>query len=216
MPIRDFARRAVIIGLSALVLGACGETEDANANVTGTLADKVFGPADAPVEIIEYASITCGACAQYHRDVVPAIKEMADEGRVRFVFREFPTAPVEVAVAGFAAARCTATDEAYFAMLDDMFINQRNIFAATQNGTVRTALQAIAARHGVDSAAFDACLTDETIRSEIQAATTTGQADGVTGTPTLFLNGRLLRTPEGRSVESITELVDSVAPRPEG
>ncbi|MEO0882207.1 MAG: thioredoxin domain-containing protein [Pseudomonadota bacterium] len=213
MPLMKFARRTVIIGLMAATLAACGES-GSDSNVT--LSDKALGPESAPVEIIEYASITCGACAQYHRDVVPAIKELAEEGRVRFVFREFPTAPAEVAVAGFAAARCTADDTAYFAMLDDMFINQRNIFAATNNGTVRTALQAIAARHGVDSAAFDTCLADEEIRSAIQAANIQGQADGVTGTPTLFFNGRLLRGTEGRSVESIHELVDAVAPKPEG
>lgn len=215
MAVTRFSRRTLISGLAAIVLAACGGSGDDGA-ADLTLADKAFGPANAPVEIIEYASVTCGACAQYHKDVVPAIKEMAEEGRVRFIFREFPTPPVEVAVAGFAAARCAADDDAYFAMLDDMFTNQRNIFAATQNGTVRTALQAIASRHGVDSAAFDSCLTDEGIRAEIQAATTTGQAEGVSQTPTLFLNGRMLRGAEGRSVESITELVDAIAPKPQG
>jgi len=211
------ARRSTIAALFALGLAACGgDSSGDRATATGDLVDKTMGSADAPVEFIEYASITCGACAQYHRDVLPTIKEMVDQGRVRFVFREYPTPPAEVAVAGFAAARCAADDAAYFAMLDDMFENQQGILAATRNGTVRTALQAVAARHGVDGAAFDACLNDEKIRSEIQAAATKGQNDGVNSTPTFFLNGRRLSGVEGRTVESIEELVNAIAPKPEG
>ena len=209
------ARRTVLAGLGAMVLAACSGNVGADTAV-GPLSDKVLGSEDAPVELVEYASVTCGACAAFHRDVVPTIKEMVDEGRVRFVFREFPTAPTEVAVAGFAAARCAADDDAYYAMLDDMFANQQSVLAASRNGTVRIALQTIAGRHGVDAEAFDSCLSNPDIREAIANATEQGRVDGVTGTPTLFLNGRLLDGGEGRTVESLTELVDAIAPKPEG
>ncbi|MEM9669796.1 MAG: thioredoxin domain-containing protein [Pseudomonadota bacterium] len=208
-------RRTLLGGLFALALAACGEGDGSSDASSQQLVDKTLGIEDAPAVLIEYASITCGACAQYHRDIVPAIKEMVDEGRVRFVFREYPTPPAEVAVAGFAAARCAADDTAYFAMLDDMFENQQGIMAATRNGTVRTALQAVASRHGVDGETFEACLANQDIRSEIAASAAQGTADGVTSTPTLFLNGRKLTGAEGRSVESIQELVGAIAPKAE-
>lgn len=210
-------RRTLLAGLAVLALSACGDSGDAggSAGTVGELTDMSIGAANAPVTLVEYASITCGACAQFHRDVVPTVKEMVEDGRVRFVFREYPTGPVEVAIAGFALARCAGEGEVYFDVLEDIFTNQQNILAAARNRTVRTALEAVGARHGVDTAEFDACLSNNDIRTAISNATNQGTADGVTGTPTLFLNGRLLNASEGRTAQSITELVDAIAPKPE-
>jgi len=209
------SRRALIAGMTAFVLAACGGDGGSGGTVDG-LNDMAIGNADAPATLIEYASVTCGACYQFHRDVVPTLKEMVDDGRVRFVFREFPTAPNEVAVAGFAIARCAGDDAAYFEVLEDLFENQSGILAAARNGTVRAALQAVAARHGLDATAFETCLENEEVRTSIQAATNQGRADGVTGTPTFYLNGRQLYGAEGRTVESLVELIDAIAPPPSG
>lgn len=208
-----YCLRVLCAGLF-VVIAACSGDSASKDGPTGPMNDMAIGPDNAPVTLIEYASVTCGACFQYHRDVVPAIKDMVDDGRVRFVFREFPTAPEEVAIAGFAIARCAGEDEAYFAVLEDLFTNQAGILAASRNGSVRAALQAVAARHGVDAAAFETCLANPDVRTDIANATKQGRADGVTGTPTLFLNGRMLQGSEGRSPESITELVNAIAPPP--
>ena len=57
----------------------------------GTLPDLAIGKADAPVTIVEYASLTCGHCATFHTTVYPKLKEKyVDTGNVRFILREFP------------------------------------------------------------------------------------------------------------------------------
>lgn len=212
MPMISLLRRTFI---TALAVGAIAACSGGDAAITeNDLSKMAIGDAAAPVKLVEYASITCGACAQFHRDVVPTLKEMIEDGRVQFEFREFPTAPAEVAIAGFAIARCAADGDGsvYFEVLEDMFENQQGILAATRNGTVKTALQAVGARHGIDETAFDACLSNEDVRGSISKAAEFGTVEGVTGTPTLFLNGRQLTAGEGRTAESIAELVNAIAP----
>ena len=59
--------------------------------------DMAIGRADAPVTVIEYASVTCPHCARWHTQVFPEFKRRyVDTGQVRFIFREMPTGPVEV------------------------------------------------------------------------------------------------------------------------
>src|SRR3954470_6303796 len=71
----------------------------------GPLPDLVLGKADAPVTIVEYASMTCPHCAAFHKTTYPALKsKYIDTGKVRFIFREFPLD--EVAVAASMLARC--------------------------------------------------------------------------------------------------------------
>ena len=76
-----------------------------------TAADRVLGRADAPVTVIEYASFTCSHCAAFHNEVLPAFKaRFIDSGQVRLVYRNLPTAPVNVAAAASAVAVCAAPD----------------------------------------------------------------------------------------------------------
>ena len=76
----------------------------------GPLGDVWLGTADAKVTIIEYASLTCGHCATFHKDTWPALKaKYIDSGKVRFTLREFPLDPL--ATAGFMLARCNGNDK---------------------------------------------------------------------------------------------------------
>ena len=71
----------------------------------GPLGDVWLGPADAKCTIIEYASMTCSHCAAFHNEVLPAFKaRFIDSGQVRLVYRNLPTAPVNVAAAASAIA----------------------------------------------------------------------------------------------------------------
>ena len=83
----------------------------------GSLPDMVLGKADAPVTIVEYASMTCPHCAHFHETTLPAIKEKyIDTGKVRFILREFPfdpraaaglhAGPLRAGRAVFPAGRC--------------------------------------------------------------------------------------------------------------
>jgi len=108
MSLFHLAHRPAIIAALALILAACGgatsdqpaangdtapDTDAQNA-ATGALADMIAGDTGAPVTVIEYASVTCPACAAFHEKVYPDIKrDYIDTGKVRFIFREFPTPP---------------------------------------------------------------------------------------------------------------------------
>ena len=75
----------------------------------GTLPDLVLGSANAPVTIVEYASMTCPHCATFHNKVLPVLKEKyIDTGKVRLIFREFPLD--ERAALASMLARCAGGD----------------------------------------------------------------------------------------------------------
>lgn len=207
---------ALAISVMALTLsGACLAHADNETKVAGTddsfpgaaLGDMYMGKADAPVTIIEYASITCSHCREFHEDVYPTIKARVDAGDVKFVFREFPTAPQVVAFAGFSAARCSGEDN-YFAMLDDFFVNQETILEAARAGKAKAELKSVAKTHGLSEADFDTCVKDKSVYDSIVDMIDLGHSEGVTSTPTLFMNGKLLGA-DARTAEGMSALIDA-------
>src|ERR1700687_5944958 len=90
------------------------------------LGDESLGSANAPVTIIEYASMTCPHCAHFHETTFPELKKKyIDTGKVRFIFREFPLD--SVAATAFMVARCADKDK-YFPMIEVLF-QQQNTWA---------------------------------------------------------------------------------------
>lgn len=219
-------RRAVLAVISAAALAACGasDTSGAAAQTSGGTGlephDIVMGDVNAPVTLVEYASITCPHCATFHTEVLPDIKaNYVDTGKVRYIFRDFPTAPQNVAIAGFAIARCAGEDK-YYDVLDDLMRNQNGILSATRAGAAKGALQAVAARHGIETEAeLDACLEDGDIRKAIADVVIAGQDRGVNSTPTLFIDGRRIeRTETWYTPEGLAGILDDalgVDPAPE-
>lgn len=159
----------------------------------GSLADSemALGSPDAPVTIVEYASVTCPGCAAFHAQLFPRIKEeFIDTGKVRFVYREFPTPPQRYAVAGFIVARCAATEagsEGYFAMVDALYKTQRQWIYGDDRAE---ALQNIAAQAGIDQEGFNDCFRRQDIRDAIVENVESGQQAGVSRTPTLLIDGQ--------------------------
>lgn len=207
-----FSRRALAAAIAAVALAACGGAQgDTNTETPAgvSLEEMSIGAADAPVTLVEYASTTCPACRFFHDNVGPTIKEYVEAGTVRWVFREFPTAPTNISVAGAVIARCAGEDKD-FDVLDDLFENQPGILSAARNGSAETALRAVAARHGIDDARFDQCISNVELRRAIADVVSAGEAAGVTQTPTLFLNGVMLEGAQGRSPEDFRERVDAL------
>lgn len=203
--------RNLLIALSTVAFAACSGGDAGSVGAGGSvegLVEMSKGDINAPHTLIEYASTTCGACGQYHSVMSETIDKLVEEGKLRFVFRDYPRDSVDTAA--FVLARCGGPD-AYFDVLDDIYEHQQGLLGAARNGTVRGVLETIGERHGIDKAAFAACLEDETIRDQVSAAQQAGLNDGVSGTPTLFFDGILIESPEGRSPESLILLVDPTA-----
>ena len=160
----------------------------------GELPDIVVGKADAPVTIVEYASMTCSHCANFHNTVYPALKEKyIDTGKVRFIMREFPLD--SLAAAGAMLARCAGGGDATEAMIGALFKTQDKW--AFVRGNPVPELFKIAQQAGFTQEKFDTCLKDNaTLDKMISGRQKASDEFGVNATPTFFINGKRLR---GRS-----------------
>ena len=155
--------------------------------------DKFMGSPDAKVTLVEYASLTCPACARFHATVFPTIKqEYIDTGKINFVFRDFPTPPANIAIAGFAVARCKGDRVSYFEVVDDFFEHQSGILSAHGRGYAKGAILEIAKRNGISETRFEECIRDPNKRREIKHIVEYGQNKNVNSTPTFVLNGKRL------------------------
>jgi protein-disulfide isomerase len=155
----------------------------------GPLPDLVIGKDDAPITIVEYASMTCGHCASFHNKVLPALKQKyIDTGKVRLIMREFPLD--NLAAAASMLARC-AGGEKTFPLISVLFARQEEW--AFVKGDLRPELFKFAKQAGFTQESFDKCLADQKLLDDVTAVRTRG-ADvfGVNSTPTFFINGKKL------------------------
>jgi protein-disulfide isomerase len=150
------------------------------------LADRSLGDASAKVAIVEYSSLTCPHCADFHRDVLPQIQqEYIDKGLVRYVPRDFPLD--RLAMVAAMTARCVPADR-YFGFLDMLFRDQQTW---ARSAKPLDDLRVRAQLAGLTSAEFDACLADQDLLKGIQAAAAEAQKrDGIESTPTFFIDGK--------------------------
>jgi len=189
------SRRAALVlaaaGLAAAPLAACdGGERDAQA----LASDNILGDPDAPVKVIEYASVMCPHCKAFHDEVYPEFKaRYIDTGKVCFVFREMPTAPGPLSMAGFLTARCASNDK-YFDVLDVLFEHQVDLYQAYQSGggAARDRLLAIAHAAGVTEDQFDACIRDQLEIERIQRIDDEAQREhGIHLTPSFLINDQV-------------------------
>jgi protein-disulfide isomerase len=168
------------------------------------LGDVVLGPANAPVTVIEYASMSCGHCAEFHKTVYPKIKtEYIDTNKIRFIFREFP---LDIkAAAGSMLARCIGKDDPnkYHAVVDILFATQNDwIMKDTSQELMRVARQA-----GMSEEAFKACLANQSMLDAMkQGQDQAFEKFKVDSTPTFFVNGTKLKG--GATFEDFKKLID--------
>jgi protein-disulfide isomerase len=149
------------------------------------LPDVALGVHEAPVTIVEYASMTCGHCAGFYATTFPELKsKYIDSGKVRFILREFPLDPL--AAAGFMLARCAG--DMRNAIVDLLFARQKT-WAFTDKPL--EALAALLKQTGMSQKSFDACLQNDDLRDKVyKVHDRAAEKFGVTSTPTFFINGK--------------------------
>jgi protein-disulfide isomerase len=155
----------------------------------GPLADLVLGNTDAPITVVEYASMTCGHCANFHNKVFPALKEKYIEtGKVRLILREFPLDPL--AAAASMLARCSGEGKV-FPLISVFFARQEEW--AFVPGDKKPELFKLAKQAGFTQETFEKCISDKKLLDDIQSGTTRArEVFGVNATPTFFINGKKL------------------------
>ena len=177
---RQFAAAAMAFGL-ALSGSALGAVD-----MTALPDDMTLGNPRAKVTVVEYASASCPHCAEFNNDTFPTFKaKYIDSGKIRYVFREFLTPPVEVAASGFLVARCAGKDK-YFSILDAIYRGQQQMY---QSGDYRGSLLRIAQSAGLSEAQFNACTTDDAALKALNDRVEKAEKDGISGTPTFLING---------------------------
>ena len=147
--------------------------------------DFTLGKADAPVTVIEYASLTCPHCADFHVNVLPQIKAAyIDTGKVRMAFRDFPLD--QAALAASQVARCAGPDR-HFAMIDLFFKRQPSWAGAADPVAAMGKLAALA---GMGEADVKACLAnDATEKAVLEQRLLSEKVFDINATPSFIING---------------------------
>ena len=160
-------------------------TADPRALLQVTKDDRILGKPDAPITIVEYASLTCPHCAHFQAEVLPEIKKQwIDTGKAKLVLRDFPLD--EEALRAAMIARC-APPARYYAFADTFF--------AAQDKWVRErdyqgALAKLARLGGMGKEEFDACLRNKQLEDSIvESRFVASKTLDVNSTPTFFING---------------------------
>ncbi|HEY6254283.1 MAG TPA: DsbA family protein [Xanthobacteraceae bacterium] len=213
---REFALGTLTLGTAALALGGAAaalsrfpqlgldfvrpaladDPSVAELMQPNPLGEMAIGDPNAPITVIEYASMTCPHCAHFSETTFPELKKRyIDTGKVRFIFREFPLD--QLAAAGFVLARCAGPDK-YFPLIETLFAQQRD-------WVVQKPLQpllAIAKQAGLSQQTFEACLDNRQMIEGIEKVRNqAAEKFGVNSTPTFFVNGK--RLPGALSIEEM-------------
>ncbi len=169
------------------------------------LPDMVLGSAKAPVNIVEYASLTCPHCAAFEENVFPMLRsKYIDTGKVRFVFRAFP---LDIkAAAGSVLARCIAGEdsEKFFDAITMLFKQQEGLIAQTAQ-----TLREVGKRSGMDAVTVEACVNNQATLDKLSADQNFAlDVLKVGSTPTFFVNGEKLQG--AMSFEELDEKIKSL------
>lgn len=160
----------------------------ANVEKLTTKDQPTFGPADAPVTIVEFADLECPDC----RMEAPLLRRNIPEtfsGKVRVFFKDFPLESIHPwARAAAIAGRCVyrQSPEAFWKFYDWDYENQPEI----DGDNLKSKVTAWAGQNGLDAAKLGSCIETKATEPEVNRSIEEGQALGLRGTPTLFINGR--------------------------
>ena len=197
--------RAVTILVTVLVsltlAGACDDSPE-----TMLLEDRVLGDPNAPITIIEYASLTCSHCAAFHKNTMPRLKrEWLDTGRAKLLYRDF--ALDKNAATAAVIARCAPKDE-YFSLLSVFFSRQPSWSRLEDPIPV---LAQIADSRGLSRADIDVCLDDDDLVDGVLQMRLVGQDQhGVNNTPTFIVGERVVSG--ALSFEDFDAILRSIKP----
>jgi protein-disulfide isomerase len=147
--------------------------------------DRILGNPDAPITIVEYASLTCPHCAHFTNDVLPELKKKwIDTGKAKLVLRDYPLD--EPALRAAMIARCAPPDR-YYAFVDTFFGSQEKWVTARD---YRDALARLVKLGGMSREEFDNCLKNTTLENKIVEGRLIASKElDVNSTPTFFING---------------------------
>ena len=168
--------------------------------------DFFIGLNEAPVTIIEYASLSCSHCAKFHNDTLDVLKsEYVDMGKVKLVFRDFPfNYP---ALLGSMVLRCIPNDVRYEYM--NALFQLQNIWVNKENAKTTKELLKIMQSGGMTESEFDMCISNVELENEILQGLIAAQNEfNIKSTPSFIINGTLF---EGnKDIKDFRQIIDKI------
>jgi protein-disulfide isomerase len=165
-----------------------------------------MGNPEAPVKLVEYASITCGACAQFsetgHDELV---NDYVKSGQVSWEYRPYSIFPTDPGM--FMLLRCQGP-QPFFGLVEQLYATQKEWAARAQQAPAEqieamplqqrpaawvkaVQMDQFFRQRGLPQSRADACLADQATLQKLADVSALGQREGVTGTPTFFINGEV-------------------------
>jgi protein-disulfide isomerase len=156
------------------------------------------GQANAPVVLMEFADFQCPACGQFATFSKPLAREFVDNGSVRFVWYDFPLVQIHKnSMLASRAGRCANEQNQFWAFHDAVFARQAEW---SESDDAIDLFTGYAQQAGLDRGAFSTCLRSAKYQKEVSESYQLGTTLGVTGTPTLYVNGKKVQdTPTTRA-----------------
>ena len=168
--------------------------------------DFIIGNNNAPITIIEYASMSCNHCANFHNNTLPDLKkEYIDTGKVKYVFRDFPyNYP---ALLGSMVMRCIPSEVRYDYM--NALYKLQNMWVVRENAITRQELYKIMQTGGMSKENFNSCLSNVDLENNILQEVMAAQSEfNIRSTPSFLINGNLL---EGdKSIKVFRQILDKI------
>lgn len=180
------------------------EVQDAKKE-NGSIGDHVIGSKDAKITIVEYADFQCPGCKSAAQPVKQAITKHKDD--VRFIFRNFPLTNIHPnAKAAAAAAEAAGLQGKFFEMHDLLFERSNDWGGKSATERVET-FKTYAAEIQLDVKQFEKDIESSKVLDKINYDISLGKKQGVTGTPSLYVNGEVVKTliKNGKIVDENTE-----------
>lgn len=207
-------RMKTCLAVAALALAMTGFFAAPAAALTpdeaAALPERSLGSATAPVTIIEYASLTCGHCAQFHTQILPQLKERyIDTGKVRLVFRDYPLDGGALRAAAVARCMPESTYHAYIAML---FKSQADWAANQDPGKVLVQYAKLGGLSGADA---EACVASDKLMDAIaEGRLKADQYYDIKSTPTFILNEGKAKIVGAAPIEQFAEKIEALLAAP--
>ncbi len=205
-PLRDRAQRraaerrrgrwvvlAVMVAVVALVAGvavlanhfASGQHLASPHHALGPGDSEVEGSRSARVLVEMYGDFQCPFCHQFHAQVGPTLASLVAKGTVRFEFHPYAFIGTE-SIAAASAAECAGDEGRYFAMLEQLYDHE---FPENSGALTTAELLSMAHAAGATRSSTVQCIQSGRYEAWVQRVTDEGSARGVSGTPTIFVNG---------------------------
>jgi len=204
MNYQKYAKSLRALGATAALLmaSACGDSGTESSNIVdaedliaanlyvegkeGVWGDIVYGKADAPVTIVEYASLTCPHCANFSKNTFPKVKEeFINTGKVRFIYRNYVMNGADMVAS--AVARCRDMETAKRLM--KVYFSRQREWASAED--LNGALASLARRTAnMSRTEFDSCASNRGLMASLTEMTKNGREQfRVVATPTIFVDG---------------------------